>query len=84
LANDSIYGLGACIWTRDVSRALRIAPRIEAGMVWINEWAALGEDTEEGGSKQSGRGRLNGVGAIDDFTQIKTVTLSPGLMDAWA
>ena len=82
LANDSIYGLGASIWTRDLSKALRIAPRIEAGLVWINEWGALGEDTEEGGSKQSGLGRLNGVMAIDDFTEIRTITLNPGLMDA--
>jgi acyl-CoA reductase-like NAD-dependent aldehyde dehydrogenase len=81
LANDSIYGLGASIWTRDLSKALRIAPRVQAGMVWINEWGALSEDTEEGGSKQSGLGRLNGVAAIDDFTEIKTITLNPGLMN---
>ncbi len=81
LANDSIYGLGASIWTRDLSKALRIAPRIEAGMVWINEWGALGEDTEEGGSKHSGIGRLNGVAAIEDFTEIRTITLNPGLMN---
>ncbi|WP_457967336.1 aldehyde dehydrogenase family protein [Pseudomonas sp. R4-84] len=81
LANDSIYGLGASIWTRDLSKALRIAPRIEAGMVWINEWGALGEDTEEGGSKHSGIGRLNGVAAIEDFTELRTITLNPGLMN---
>ncbi|MES2818939.1 MAG: aldehyde dehydrogenase family protein [Pseudomonadota bacterium] len=82
MANDSIYGLGASIWTRDLSKALRIAPRIEAGLVWINEWGAVGEDTEEGGCKHSGLGRLNGVTAIDDFTEIRTITLNPGLMDA--
>lgn len=80
LANDSIYGLGASIWTRDLSKALRIAPRIEAGLVWINEWGAVSEDTEEGGSKHSGLGRLNGVTAIDDFTEIKTITFNPGMM----
>lgn len=82
MANDSIYGLGASIWTRDVSKALRIAPRIEAGLVWINEWGAVSEDTEEGGSKHSGLGRLNGATAIDDFTEIRTITFNPGLMEA--
>jgi betaine-aldehyde dehydrogenase len=82
LANDSIYGLGSGIWTRDLGKALRIAPRIEAGLVWINEWAALSEDIEEGGTKHSGLGRLNGATAIDDFTEIKTITFSPGLHDS--
>lgn len=81
MANDSIYGLGASIWTRDIARALRIAPKIEAGLVWINEWGALSEETEEGGCKHSGLGRLNGITAIDDFTEIKTITLNPGLME---
>ena len=80
LANDSLYGLGSSIWTRDIAKALRIAPAIEAGLVWINEWAALSEDIEEGGTKHSGLGRLNGATAIDDFSEIKTITFSPGLM----
>ncbi|HGN8625351.1 aldehyde dehydrogenase family protein [Pseudomonas aeruginosa] len=80
MANDSLYGLGSSLWTRDIAKALRIAPEIQAGLVWINEWAALSEDIEEGGTKHSGLGRLNGPTAIDDFTEIKTITFSPGLM----
>lgn len=80
LANDSIFGLGASIWTSDAIKALRIAPEIEAGVVWINEWATLGPDIEEGGVKHSGLGRLNGASAIDDFTEKKTICMSPGMM----
>lgn len=80
LANDSSFGLGASIWSRDVARALRIAPEIEAGVVWINDWATLGPDIEEGGVKHSGLGRLNGASAIDDFSEKKTICMSPGLM----
>jgi betaine-aldehyde dehydrogenase len=58
--------------------ALRIAPEVEAGVVWINDWGTLGPDIEEGGVKHSGLGRLNGVSAIDDLTEKKTICLSPG------
>jgi len=73
LANDSEYGLSASIWSTDVDRPLRIARQIEAGTVWINNWAIVYDETEEGGYKQSGLGRLNGVSAIDDFVEYRTV-----------
>jgi len=65
LANDSEYGLGASIWTRDIDRSLRIARELDAGTVWINDWAVVYDEFEEGGFKQSGLGRLNGVAAMD-------------------
>jgi betaine-aldehyde dehydrogenase len=73
LANNSDYGLSASIWSADVDRPLRIARQIEAGTVWINNWAIVYDETEEGGYKQSGLGRLNGVSAIDDFVEYRTI-----------
>jgi betaine-aldehyde dehydrogenase len=73
LANDSEYGLAASIWSTNVDRPLRIARQLQAGTVWINNWAVVYDETEEGGYKQSGLGRLNGVSAIDDFVEYRTV-----------
>jgi betaine-aldehyde dehydrogenase len=73
LANNSEYGLAASIWSTDVDRPLRIARQIDAGTVWINNWAIVYDETEEGGYKQSGLGRLNGVSALDDFVEYRTI-----------
>src|SRR6516225_8031256 len=73
LANNSEYGLSASIWSTDVDRPLRIARQLEAGTVWINNWAIVYDETEEGGYKQSGVGRLNGVSALDDFVEYRTI-----------
>ena len=73
LANNSEYGLSASVWSTDVDRPLRVARQIEAGTVWINNWAIVYDETEEGGYKQSGLGRLNGVSALDDFVEYRTI-----------
>jgi betaine-aldehyde dehydrogenase len=79
LANDSQYGLAASVWSQNVDRPLRIARQIEAGTVWINNWAVVYDETEEGGYKQSGVGRLNGVSALDDFIEYRTIIHEVGL-----
>jgi betaine-aldehyde dehydrogenase len=78
LANDTEYGLAAGIWTRDVDRSFRVAREIDAGTIWINDWAVIYDETEEGGFKQSGLGRMNGAAAMDDFIEYKHVTLTHG------
>ncbi|MDR2857684.1 MAG: aldehyde dehydrogenase family protein [Novosphingobium sp.] len=74
-ANASEYGLAATIWTSDEDRALRIADRLDAGSVWINEGLALSPLAVFGGHKQSGVGKENGVPGLLEFTNSRTVTI---------
>jgi betaine-aldehyde dehydrogenase len=78
LANDSKYGLSASIWTRDVDRPLRVARDIDAGTIWINDWAVVYDEFEEGGFKESGNGRLNGMTAMDEFLEYKHIAFNSG------
>jgi betaine-aldehyde dehydrogenase len=76
MANASEYGLAASVWTQNGARAFRVAHRVEAGTVWLNDWAKVYDEFEEGGFKKSGLGRLNGPSALDDFVEIKHITLT--------
>ncbi|MQA75333.1 MAG: aldehyde dehydrogenase family protein [Solirubrobacterales bacterium] len=74
-ANDIRFGLGSALWTRDVARAHRVAARIEAGMVWINDHHRLDPASPWGGLKDSGVGREGGWESFDEFTEIQSVTV---------
>jgi acyl-CoA reductase-like NAD-dependent aldehyde dehydrogenase len=78
IANSSIYGLAAAVWTRDIGKAHRAAHRLRAGTVWINTYHNLDTASPFGGYKQSGYGRELGKYALDLYTQIKSVWVSLG------
>jgi len=73
LANDTEFGLAAGVWTTDVRRAHRVAHAIRAGTVWVNAYRSVGPMAPFGGFKASGMGRENGLDALREYTQVKTV-----------
>jgi phenylacetaldehyde dehydrogenase len=74
-ANNSMYGLAAGIWTRDVSKAHGLAARLKAGSVWINCYNIFDAALPFGGYKQSGWGREMGEAVLDNYTETKAVTI---------
>ncbi|WP_181708305.1 betaine-aldehyde dehydrogenase [Chthonobacter rhizosphaerae] len=81
-ANDTPFGLAAGVFTADITRAHRVIGRIKAGTTWINAYNLTPVEMPFGGMKQSGLGRENGRAALDAYTQVKSVYVAMGDVEA--
>jgi acyl-CoA reductase-like NAD-dependent aldehyde dehydrogenase len=72
-ANETLFGLAAGAWTKNIQRAHRIAHALRAGTVWINAYRTVSFNTPFGGYKHSGIGRENGLEFLRQYTQLKSV-----------
>jgi acyl-CoA reductase-like NAD-dependent aldehyde dehydrogenase len=82
IANDVQFGLGAGVWTNDIRRANRVARGVQAGTVWVNNYRTTHWQAPFGGYKQSGFGRENGVEALQEFVQTKSIITDYGTTTA--
>ncbi|NOU74976.1 aldehyde dehydrogenase family protein [Paenibacillus sp. LMG 31458] len=73
MANDTIYGLAAGLWTKDITRAHRIAARLDAGAVFINKYGCYDLASPFGGFKESGWGKECGIQSLDSYTKVKSI-----------
>ncbi len=76
IANDTIYGLAAGLWTKDVSRANRVAKKLEAGMVFINKYGCYDFASPFGGWKQSGWGKEYAIHSLQSYTKVKAIWMA--------
>jgi acyl-CoA reductase-like NAD-dependent aldehyde dehydrogenase len=79
IGNDVVYGLAAGVWTRSLARAIKLSEKLRAGTVWVNNYRATSMTSPFGGYKRSGVGRENGVDAVREYQQVKSVWISTDL-----
>ena len=73
--NDTKYGLSASVWTKDITKAHRVAREARAGTIYVNTWSANDGVVPLGGYKQSGVGYEHGPRSVDSYTELKTVAI---------
>lgn len=83
LANDTVYGLAASVWTKNIDKALTVTRRVRAGRFWVNTMMAGGPEMPLGGFKQSGWGREAGMYGVEEYTQVKSVHVEIGKRTHW-
>ncbi|MGF6175082.1 aldehyde dehydrogenase family protein [Ensifer sp. 4252] len=83
LANDTVYGLAASVWTKNIDKALTVTRRVRAGRFWVNTIMAGGPEMPLGGFKQSGWGREAGTYGVEEYTQVKSVHVEIGKRSHW-
>lgn len=83
IANNTLYGLSASVWTKDIDKAMMVSRNVKAGTIWINTFMNGYPEVPFGGYKQSGLGREMGTAAIDEFTELKTIQIHIGPKTGW-
>lgn len=83
MANDTVYGLAASVWSSNIDTALQVARRVQAGRMWVNTIMAGGPEMPIGGFRQSGWGREAGMMGVEEYTQVKSVHIELGKRSHW-
>ncbi|MEO6300524.1 MAG: aldehyde dehydrogenase family protein, partial [Paracoccaceae bacterium] len=83
MANDTVYGLAASVWTKNIDKALTVTRRVRAGRFWVNCMMAGGPEMPLGGFKQSGWGREAGTYGVEEYTQVNSVHVELGKRTHW-